>query len=126
MCIGEKRTLTIGPSYGYGDRSVGPIPAGSTLGMLPSSATNRSGALLVLDPSLADRISVLTVFETEMVGIEGVPKPESIVTKSAAKTEEAAETGNKVAEKVASVVSEAAEAAKTFVADSDDGERDEL
>lgn len=33
MCIGEKRTLTIAPSYGYGHRSVGPIPAGSTLGM---------------------------------------------------------------------------------------------
>lgn len=33
MCIGEKRTLTIAPSYGYGQRSVGPIPAGSTLGM---------------------------------------------------------------------------------------------
>ena len=33
MCIGEKRTLTIGPDYGYGQRSVGPIPAGSTLGM---------------------------------------------------------------------------------------------
>lgn len=32
MCIGEKRTLTIGPSYGYGDRNIGPIPAGSTLG----------------------------------------------------------------------------------------------
>jgi hypothetical protein len=35
MCIGEKRTLTIAPSYGYGDRNVGPIPAGSTLGAVP-------------------------------------------------------------------------------------------
>lgn len=35
MCIGEKRTLTIAPSYGYGDRNVGPIPAGSTLGTRP-------------------------------------------------------------------------------------------
>lgn len=63
------------------------------------------------------------VFETELMGIAGVPKPESIVTKSAAKAEE---TGKKVGEKVASVVSEAAEAAKTFAADTDDGERDEL
>ena len=31
MCIGEKRTLTVPPEYGYGQRSVGPIPAGSTL-----------------------------------------------------------------------------------------------
>lgn len=33
MCIGEKRTLTIPPEFGYGDRSMGPIPAGSTLSM---------------------------------------------------------------------------------------------
>lgn len=31
MCIGEKRTLTIPPEFGYGDRNMGPIPAGSTL-----------------------------------------------------------------------------------------------
>ncbi|CCC06604.1 hypothetical protein SMACR_07387 [Sordaria macrospora] len=122
MCIGEKRTLTVPPSYGYGQRSIGPIPAGSTL-----------------------------VFETELVGIDGVPKPESIVYKKAAeKAEEAASTvdekaadatdkaGEKiaeatekveekveqasanVAEKVASVVSGAAEAVKTVVADTDD------
>jgi FKBP-type peptidyl-prolyl cis-trans isomerase len=33
MCIGEKRTLTIPPEFGYGDRNMGPIPAGSTLSM---------------------------------------------------------------------------------------------
>ncbi|KAB8229079.1 Peptidyl-prolyl cis-trans isomerase fpr2 [Aspergillus alliaceus] len=47
MCIGEKRTLTIPPEYGYGSRGVGPIPGGATL-----------------------------IFETELVGIEGVKKDE--------------------------------------------------
>ncbi|KAK4246467.1 hypothetical protein C7999DRAFT_15405 [Corynascus novoguineensis] len=90
MCIGEKRTLTIPPSYGYGDRNIGPIPAGSTL-----------------------------VFETELMGIEGVPQPESIATKSATDAP-ASSASQKVAEKVASAVSEAAEAVKTVVADTDD------
>ncbi|KAJ5174724.1 FK506-binding protein 2 [Penicillium canariense] len=47
MCIGEKRTLTIPPEFGYGDRGIGPIPGGATL-----------------------------VFETELVAIEGVDKDE--------------------------------------------------
>ncbi|KAJ4163691.1 hypothetical protein LMH87_005402 [Akanthomyces muscarius] len=46
MCIGEKRTLTIPPEYGYGDRGIGPIPGGATL-----------------------------IFETELVGIAGVKPP---------------------------------------------------
>lgn len=45
MCPGEKRTLTIQPEWGYGDKGMGPIPAGSVL-----------------------------KFETELVGIAGVPK----------------------------------------------------
>ncbi|CAD6580759.1 MAG: Peptidyl-prolyl cis-trans isomerase fpr2 [Alectoria sarmentosa] len=47
MCIGDKRTLTIPPEFGYGERAMGPIPAGSTL-----------------------------IFETELMGIEGVTKDE--------------------------------------------------
>ena len=47
MCIGDKRKLTIPPELGYGDRGMGPIPAKSTL-----------------------------IFETELMGIEGVEKEE--------------------------------------------------
>ena len=43
MCPGDQRKLTIPPELGYGDRGMGPIPAGSTL-----------------------------VFETELMGIEGL------------------------------------------------------
>ena len=35
MCVGEKRKLVIPPDMAYGDRSMGAIKAGSTLGTLP-------------------------------------------------------------------------------------------
>lgn len=63
------------------------------------------------------------VFETELLGIDGVAKPDKILYKEVAdKVEEAAEEASEgVAEKVASVVADAAEAAKTMMADTDEG-----
>ncbi|KAJ8058682.1 hypothetical protein OCU04_012856 [Sclerotinia nivalis] len=106
MCIGEKRVLTIPPEFGYGDRAMGPIPAKSTL-----------------------------IFETELTGIEGVPKPEIIIEKTSSSSSNAADTAtdsasslsDKATEKateaatggVKSVISEAAEAVKTALADTD-------
>lgn len=52
------------------------------------------------------------VFETELVGIEGVAPPQNEPDKE--------EQANSAAEKVASVVSEVTEAAKTLMADTDD------
>lgn len=78
---------------------MGPIPGGSTL-----------------------------VFETELMGIDGVPKPEKIVTKKVASSASsvassvAEEAETKLVDKVASVASGAAEVIGTIVADSDDGQ----
>ncbi|CAI0644870.1 unnamed protein product [Colletotrichum noveboracense] len=92
MCIGEKRTLTIPPELGYGNRGMGPSPPAQPL----------------------------VFFETELIGIDGVPKPEKIIIKATEKASEAAEAAKEgVAQKVASKVAEAADVVKTIVADSD-------
>jgi FK506-binding protein 2 len=87
--------------------------------LIPSSFSPHLCRLTLCEP---------IVFETELVGIDGVPKPEKIETKVVEKAEPAAESAEeaaesateKIAEKVASVVAEAADAAKTILADTDD------
>lgn len=57
-----------------------------------------------------------TVFETELMGIDGVPKPEKIETEA---IPEAPESTEGVGEKVANIAGGAAEAVKTMLADTD-------
>jgi FK506-binding protein 2 len=97
MCIGEKRTLTIPPNLGYGDRGIGPIPPGSTL------SNNTEAHILI------ERLLTEVVFETELTAIDGVePPPVS------------------VKETVSDTISGATEAAKATIADADGAEHNEL
>jgi hypothetical protein len=72
MCVGEARKLTIPPNYGYGDRTVGPIPGGSTLGMW--SYNTNSLPNLWVDDMFWNLVANMgrTVFDTELLGIAGV------------------------------------------------------
>jgi FKBP-type peptidyl-prolyl cis-trans isomerase len=56
MCVGEKRKLVIPPDMAYGDRSMGAIKAGSTLGTGPP--TNVRVLILVFDVELIEIVGV--------------------------------------------------------------------
>lgn len=70
------------------------------------------------------------VFETELLGIDGVPKPESIVLKTSTTSEVPVETAKNFGEKIAEKFAEATDAAKTMLKDTmkdtDDAEHVEL
>lgn len=121
MCIGEKRTLTVGPSKAYGERGMGPIPGGSTLSMwLPPPFP------FVLDFHTDHGTpSLVAVFETELMGIDGVPKPDKIVPKPASDTEKTAKDvkeglGEKVANTAGKVAEGVTEGVKAILDDGDD------
>lgn len=66
----------------------------------------------------------MTVFETELIGIDGVPKPESIIEKAKDKASSTASSAGEeategVKEAIVSKVGEAAEALKVTLADTD-------
>jgi len=96
MCIGEKRTLTVPPELGYGQRGMAVIPGGSTL-----------------------------IFDTELMSINGVEQPTSIVAKSVSSdassvaSSVADEATGGVKEAVQSKAAEAVEALKVTLADTD-------
>jgi FK506-binding protein 2 len=54
MAVGDKRKLTIAPEIAYGQRAMGPIPAGSTLSMYTWFALSAPRNLLTRGNSLRD------------------------------------------------------------------------
>ena len=60
------------------------------------------------------------VFQTELVAIKGVEPPKQAEAEAEPAAEEEKPVGEGVAEKIASVAAEAADAAKTMAADTDD------
>ncbi len=74
------------------------------------------------------------VFETELMGIDGVKAPEKIVEKASSSAEskassaeeKASSTASGVKEAIKSKISQVVNAAKTALADTDDQEHNEL
>ncbi|KAI8242210.1 fkbp-type peptidyl-prolyl [Colletotrichum sp. SAR 10_98] len=98
----------------------GQVIKGWDQGLLDMCIGEKSWAMATAAWALSPPAQPWAFFETELIGIDGVPKPEKIIIKATEKASEAAEAAKEgVAQKVASKVAEAADVVKTIVADSD-------